>query len=158
MRPPRPPRTPPGGSLPSFPPRYSRVVRARPVVFAAVALAVAGCGASAPSAYEAHGTAKCLRKAGYEVTTDTSKLGLIPATAARGALRATEPGNNVTISFGADDAEAARIVKGYKRVQPKSMHGRIGDLLETQKNAVLLWGVMTPPQVELNKVLGCLEG
>ncbi len=121
------------------------------------ALALGGCAASKPKPYRAEGTADCLRKAGYHVLTDADRLGAVAASASLGALRASEPGNNVTISFGETQREAANITKLYRRFAPAKLARHIDDVMEVQKNAVLLWGVHTPPPDERDKVVGCLE-
>ncbi len=122
-----------------------------------LALVLGGCAASKPKPYRVDGTAKCLREAGYQVRTDADKLGAVAASASVGALRALEPGNNVTISFGETQREAANITKLYRRFAPPKLARHIDDVMEVQKNAVLLWGVHTPPPDELDKVVGCLK-
>jgi hypothetical protein len=121
------------------------------------ALVLAGCSSGEPSAYKAGSTAKCLGKQGYTVSTDESKIGVIAANAPNGGLRAHEPGNTLTIAFGANSDDAIQIAGAFKRFAPKKLRPHITDVMRTQKNAVLLWTV-TPPQVELNKVFACLKG
>jgi hypothetical protein len=125
---------------------------------AALALIVAaGCGAKEPNTYHVGGTAKCLRDAGYRVRTDAAKLGVVAAAAPLGSLRAFEPGNTLSISFGDDHREAVNISKLYRKFAPKKLRPHIDDVMEIQKNAVLLWTI-TPPSDEHDKVLGCLKG
>jgi len=124
---------------------------------ALIAFAVAGCGGNAVHTYHVDGTAKCLKDAGYRVRTDAANLGQIAAAAALGSLRAFEPGNTLTVSFGNDHQEAENISKLYRKFAPKKLRPHIDDVMEIQKNAVLLWTV-TPPTADHEKVLGCLKG
>jgi hypothetical protein len=134
------------------------VVRgAQPAAAVFAALAVAGCGAKVVKVYRVDATAKCLRDAGYRVRTDAENLGVVAAAAPLGSLRAFEPGNNVTISFGNDHREAVNISKLYRKFAPKKLRPHIDDVMEIQKNAVLLWTI-TPPSDDHGKVVGCLKG
>jgi hypothetical protein len=136
----------------------SGVVRLREIgAVALVGLAVAGCGAKNVRVYHADGSAKCLRDAGYRVRTDAENLGVVAAAAPLGSLRAFEPGNTVTISFGNDHREALNISKLYRKFAPKRLRPHIDDVMEIQKNAVLLWTI-TPPTEDHDKVTGCLQG
>jgi hypothetical protein len=133
-------------------------VRLRATGIAALAgLVVAGCGGNAVHVYHVDGTAKCLKDAGYRVNAKAERLGVIPASAALGALRALEPGNTVTISFGSDHREATNISELYRKFAPKKLRPHIDDVMEIQKNAVLVWTV-TPPTDDHEKVVGCLKG
>jgi len=121
-----------------------------------LAALVAGCNTE-PSKYKAEPTAKCLRKDGYQVTTDPKKLGVVEGHTENGGLIARHPGNAVRIAFGASSDDAPGIENGYRRFAPKNLRPHIDDVMRTQKNAVLLWTV-TPPQDEQDKVYGCLKG
>jgi hypothetical protein len=133
-------------------------VRVREIGAAAlVGLAVAGCGVTAVREYHVDETAKCLSDAGYRVRTDAANLGIVAAAAPLGSLRAFEPGNTVTISFGNDHREALNISRLYRKFAPKRLRPHIGDVMEIQKNAVLLWTI-TPPTADHDKVTGCLKG
>jgi hypothetical protein len=121
-----------------------------------LAVVAAGCNTE-PSTYKAEPTAKCLRKHGYRVTTERAKLGLVEAHAENGGLLAFHPGNALRVAFGASDEDAVGIENGYRRFAPKKLRSHIGDVMRTQKNAVLLWTV-TPPQQEMDEVFGCLKG
>ena len=137
----------------------SAVVRVRELGAAALAglgLIVAGCG-NAVRVYHVGPSADCLRDAGYRVLTDADTLGVIPAAAPLGALRALEPGNTVTISFGSDHRDALNISRLYRRFAPKKLRPHIDDVMEIQKNAVLVWTI-TPPTDDHEKVVGCLKG
>jgi hypothetical protein len=133
-------------------------VRVKHVAAAALAvMAAAGCGAKAAKTYHVDGTAKCLKDAGYRVRTDADHLGVVAAAAPLGSLRAFESANTLTISFGNDHREAVNITKLYRKFAPKKLRPHIDDVMEIQKNAVLLWTV-TPPMDDHDKVLGCLKG
>jgi len=132
-------------------------VRALLAATAVVALALAGCGATVAHVYHVDPTAKCLRDAGYRVRTDAENLGVVAAAAALGSLRASQPGNNVTISFGNDHREASNISALYRRFAPRKLRPHIDDVMEIQKNAVLLW-IVTPPADDHKKIVGCLKG
>jgi hypothetical protein len=116
----------------------------------------AGCN-SQPSTYKAQPTADCLRKLGYRVVTDPTKLGVVEAHATYGGLVAFHPGNAVRIAFGSNEEDAVGIEHGYRRFAPKKLRPHIDDVMRNQKNAVLLWTV-TPPQTEMDEVFGCLKG
>jgi hypothetical protein len=120
-------------------------------------LFLAGCSSGEPSAFKAGPTATCLNGNGYRVTTDDAKVGILAANAPNGGLRANEPGNALTIAFGQNSDDAIQIAAAFKKFAPKRLKPHIDDVMRTQKNAVLLWTV-TPPQAELNKVVGCLKG
>jgi hypothetical protein len=131
-------------------------VRARYAAAAAlIAFAVAGCGGNATHTYHVDGTAKCLTKAGYRVK--TTNLGIVADSAPLGSLRAFQPGNAVTISFGNNHREARNVSELYRKFAPKKLRPHIDDVMEIQKNAVVLWTV-TPPTADHEKVLGCLKG
>jgi hypothetical protein len=121
-----------------------------------LAVVAAGCDTE-PSKYKAEPTAKCLRKHGYEVTTEPTQLGVVEGHTENGGLIARHPGNAVRIAFGASSDDAPGIENGYRRFAPKKLRPHIDDVMRTQKNAVLLWTV-TPPQDEMDTVFGCLKG
>lgn len=129
----------------------------RVALLVGLGLLVAGCGAAEPSVYKAEGTAKCLRGAGYRVTTEDAKVGVVAAAAPNGGLLAYEPGNALTIAFGENSDDALAIQRAFRRFAPKKLRPHITDVMRTQKNAVLLWTI-TPPIEEQNKVFGCLKG
>jgi hypothetical protein len=133
-------------------------VRLRETASAAlIGLVVAGCAGNAARVYHVDPTAGCLKEAGYRVLTDPDSLGVIPSSAPLGALRAFEPGNTVTISFASRHREAMNISELYRKFAPKKLRPHIDDVMEIQKNAVLVWTV-TPPTEDHEKVLGCLKG
>jgi hypothetical protein len=131
------------------------VLRIVPLIVLASLLAA--CSSGEPSAYKAQPTAGCLGKLGYRVTTADQGVGVVAAAAPNGGLRAFEPGNTVTIAFGANQDDALQIEGAFRRFAPKKLRPNIDDVMRVQKNAVLLWTV-TPPEDEMNKVFGCLKG
>ena len=126
------------------------------LVVLALTCALVGCGNPVHSHYSVRSTAPCLSKLGYRVNTNADKLGVIESSAPDGALRASEPGNNVTIDFADNASGAAAISRAYHRFGPKKRREHIDDVLRTQHNAVLVWEI-TPPQDEGTRVLGCLK-
>jgi hypothetical protein len=129
----------------------------RLAVIVCFCLCAAGCGDSEPSVYKAGPTAKCLRGAGYRVTTNPAELGVVERNAEHGGLIAFEPGNAVRIAFAASSDDALGVERGFRRFVSDKVRPHITDVMRTNKNAVLLWTV-TPPIEELNKVYGCLKG
>lgn len=131
----------------------------RALLLAAVlAIVVAGCGGRNTSAYKAAPTAVCLEKKGFTgVTTNPNKLGFIAAFAVNGGLFARPPGpaNTLTIAFAADVKGAAATERAYTRHAPASLRPHISDVMESQRNAVLVWTI-TPSQQTLSDALGCL--
>ena len=127
------------------------------VVLVALAALIAGCAGAEPSTYKAEGTAKCLRGLDYDVTTDPLEVGVVAAAAPNGGLRASVPGNTVTIAFAENSDDALKIEGAFRRFAPKKLRRHISDVMRTQKNAVLLWTV-TPPVDDMNKVFNCLKG
>jgi hypothetical protein len=127
------------------------------VLASLLATLLAACSSGEPSTYKADPTAQCLRKLGYRVTTIDQDVGVVAAAAPNGGLRAFEPGNTVTIAFGANQDDALKIEGAFRRFAPKKLRPNIDDVMRLQKNAVLLWTV-TPPEDEMNKVFGCLKG
>ena len=132
-------------------------MRGRLVFVLALVLLGGGCSSGEPSAYKAESTAKCLQGQGFRVTTDPTKVGVIAANAPNGGLRAFEPGNTLTVAFGANSDDALGIQRAFRRFAPRKLRPHIDDVMRTQKNAVLLWTV-TPPPEEMDKVFGCLKG
>jgi len=130
----------------------------RPLVCLVTALAFVATGCnSEPSVYKAQPTAKCLSGKGYDVTTEDARVGVVAAAAPNGGLLAHEPGNALTIAFGESSDDALAIQRAFRHFAPKKLRPHIGDVMRTQKNAVLLWTI-TPPVDEQNKVFGCLKG
>jgi hypothetical protein len=102
------------------------------LVVPAVLLA-AGCGGS--KKYSLGPTRACLKKqSGLQLR---QKVDFVASTALGGAVSVVMPKNEVTISFGLDQAEAERIAAAYRRFRGKNIG--IEDVLRPKKNAVLLW-------------------
>lgn len=119
---------------------------------------MAGCGGRNTSAYTAQPTATCLEKKGFTgVTTNADKVGFIAAFAANGGLFAHPPGvaNTLTIAFAANPKGAAATEQAFTRHAPPSLRPHISDVMESQRNAVLVWTV-TPAQQILSDALSCL--
>jgi len=129
----------------------------RSLLLIVLASLLAACGGAEPAAYKASPSAACLRKLAYRVTTVDREVGVVAAAAPNGGLRAFEPGNTVTIAFGANTDDALQIEGAFRRFAPRKLKPNIDDVMRVQKNAVLLWTV-TPPEDEMNKVFGCLKG
>jgi hypothetical protein len=130
----------------------------RPLVPAAlVVLVLAGCGASRNANYTATGTAKCLPKKGFTaVSTDPLKVGFIAASADNGGLVAkSKSGNVLTIAFAADRKAAAGTETAFRRRAPKALRPHMSDIMESQRNAVLVWTV-SPTSQELADAESCL--
>jgi hypothetical protein len=126
------------------------------VVIIALPALLAACGNPVHSHYSVKSTAPCLTKLGYAVNTNAEKLGVIESSAPEGALRASEPGNNVTIDFAQDAGGAAALARAYHTFGPAKRRKHINDVLQMQHNVVLVWEI-TPPSAELQRVLGCLK-
>jgi hypothetical protein len=134
--------------------------RALPV-FAVGVLAVvaAGCGGPSTALYTAKGTAACLTKKGFtQVTTNPTKVGFIAGFAENGGVRATaKDGNELTIAFAADDTTGVTSTeKAFRRFAPAKLRPRMADIMNAERNAVLVWTV-TPSTTERDDVIGCLH-
>jgi D-alanyl-D-alanine dipeptidase len=111
---------------------------------------LAGCGGA--SSYHFAATRSCLAKAkGVRLS---HRVDFIASTASAGAFTVKFAHNQVTISFGRDNAEATQLAKGYVRVHGKNIG--IEDVLRPQHNAVMLWAAH-PSDAELGTVTGCLK-
>lgn len=104
--------------------------------------------------YERDATRECLGAAGVRV--DTRELDVVASTAAGGALHATFPGNEVTVSFGEDLEDAARTERAYRRFASAQVRPRLDHVLKRRRNAVMIWGVAPAPQDE-TRVINCLS-
>lgn len=134
--------------------------RAAPVLaIAAVAVTAAGCGARSNKPYTAKGTAPCLAKKSFtQVTTNPLKVGFIAGFAENGGLKATAgDGNVLTIAFAGDETAGVASTKmAFRRHAPPALRPRIDDIMESERNAVLVWTV-SPTTQELADVKGCLH-
>ena len=128
------------------------------VLLVAFCVAAAGCGARSSKPFTAAGSAACFTKKGFtQVTTDQAKVGFIAGFAANGGLRATAGGNNIlTVAFAEDEASAPSTEKAFRRFAPPKLRPRMADIMEAERNAVLVWTV-TPSAQELADAKGCLH-
>lgn len=127
------------------------------VLLAGVALVAAGCGARSSAPYTATGTVKCLTSKGFTgVTTNPVKVGFIAGFADNGGILARAPGGNVlTIAFAGNTAGAAQTEKAFKLHATPFYKRHMGDIMESQRNAVLVWQT-SPTQQQIDDALGCL--
>ena len=127
-------------------------------LLALVALLAVGCGVRTSKPYTAKGTAPCLRDKGFaSVSTSPAKIGFIASVAENGGLIATgASGNKVTIAFTASADDVADTQDSFKRFAPPGYRAHISDIMETERNAVLVWTV-TPDSQELDTAKRCLQ-
>ena len=120
-------------------------------------LLAAGCGARSSKPFTAKGTASCLPQKGFEhVTMDPAKVGFIAAFAENGGIRATaSDGNVLTIAFAADEAGAESTREAFKAHASPFYRRRISDILESERNAVLVW-TTAPTQQQISDAESCL--
>jgi hypothetical protein len=130
-----------------------RVAHAFGLAVTVVVLAGTAACAGGDSNYELRPTQECLREAGVAV--DTTEIDVVARTT-EGALHATFPGNEVTVSFGEDVEDAARAERAYRRFAPERLRPRLDHVLKRRRNAVLIWGVAPTPTDE-TRVLNCLS-
>ena len=124
----------------------------------AVALLAAGCGVRTSKPFTAVGTVPCLKKSGFAgVTMDPLKVGFIAAFADKGGIRATSAmGNSLTIAFTADADSTGSTEKAFRAHAPKSLRPHMSDILQVNRNAVLVW-TTTPDPAELDAATRCLK-
>ena len=122
-----------------------------------VPLVLAACGSGSTKPYTAAGTKACLTQKGFtDVTTAASKVGFIAGFADNGGLQArSATGNVLTIAFTADAGSVGGTEKAFRRAAPASLRPHMGDIMEAQGNAVLVWTV-SPTSQELSDAEGCL--
>jgi hypothetical protein len=127
----------------------------RPIVPILLAVALlAGCG-SAPPQHTLAKTRACLVDAGALIRRPAGDF--VASTATGGTIRAYlhgRKGNFVTLSFGADEDEAAAIARGYDRFHGKNIG--VADILFTDRNVTLLWK-LHPTSGDADLVTGCLK-
>jgi hypothetical protein len=131
--------------------------RLPPLAALVVALVLAGCGGRSSTPYTAAGTKECLTKNGFTgVTMDAKKVGFIAAFAGNGGIQGRSPQRNVlTIAF-ADSADSVPgIERAYRKAAPAKLRPHMSDIMEAQRNAVLVWTV-SPSQSELATAENCL--
>ena len=126
-------------------------------VLAVLALLAAGCGARSNTPYTAKGTLGCLKAKQFtDATSAPIQVGFIAGFAANGGIKATSPnGNVVTIAFTDNEAAVAGTEKAFKLHAPKALRSHIGDVMRSNRNAVIVW-TTTPASDDETKVEGCL--
>lgn len=128
------------------------------LALASLAILAAGCGARNNKPYTAKGSAACFAKKGFtHVTIDPLKVDLIAAFADNGGLRATTvDGNTLTIAFDADEASVPSTKEAFTKHAPPKLRPHMSDIMESQRNAVLVWTVSPTPD-QLAAAMGCLH-
>jgi len=128
------------------------------VALALLASVAAGCGARNSNPFTAKGSSACFAKKGFtQVTTDPLKLGFIAAFADNGGLRATaSDGNVLTVAFTADESSVASTEQAYRSHAPAKLRPRMNDIMEAERNAVLVWTV-SPTAKQLADAKSCLH-
>jgi hypothetical protein len=126
--------------------------------FLAAALFVAGCGVRTSKPYTAKGTAPCLRGKGFtSVSTSAAKVGFIASVAANGGLIATGTnGNKLTIAFTDSADDVSDTQDSFKRFAAPQYKAHMADIMETDRNAVLVW-TFTPASQDLDTAMRCLQ-
>ena len=101
-------------------------------------VALAGCsrGGAVDEPYALDPTRECLVDADLRVA-GPPPSDFVASTASGGALRVRFADIRVTLTFGADDAEAARTEQAYRRFAPRRLP--IDDVLKRDRNVVELW-------------------
>ena len=128
-----------------------------PVLAVLLVLVAAGCGARSNTPFTASGSIACIKgKHFVDVSSAPAKVGLIAAFADNGGIRATSPNNNVvTIAFTKDETAVASTQEAFKLHAPKGLRAHIGDVMRTDRNAVIVW-TTTPSSDDESAVEGCL--
>ena len=128
------------------------------VLVVAVALVAAGCGVRNSKPFSAQGTAGCLKAHGFtSVTTNPAAVGFIAAFADKGGLRGrSASGNLLTIAFTADANSTGSTEDAFRSHAPKSLRPHMSDIMETNRNAVLVW-TTTPDPDEFDAATRCLK-
>jgi len=129
----------------------------RLVPFVVVAVLAAGCGARSSAPFTASGTVACLKKKQFtHVSRNPAKVGFIAGFAANGGIVATSPaGNVVTIAFTDSADTVASTEQAFRLHAPKRLRPHIGDVMRTQRNAVIVW-TTSPSGDDESTLEGCL--
>lgn len=129
-----------------------------PLAALVILLVLAGCGGGSSAPYTAKGSAACFTQKGFTgVTTSAAKVGFIAGFAVNGGLQARSPSGNVlTIAFTDSTSAVAGTEKAYRRAAPASLRPHMSDIMEAQRNAVLVWTV-SPASQELSDAESCLH-
>ena len=128
------------------------------VSIVALCVLAAGCGARNDKPFTAKGSAACFTKKGFtQVTIDPLKVGFIAGFAENGGLKATAGNGNVlTVAFTADSTGVASTKQAFRTHAPPKLRPRMHDIMESERNAVLVWTVSPTPQ-QLADATGCLH-
>jgi len=118
----------------------------------AAVLALAGCGGK--KTYTLEPTRACLAHVSRFKLVAVPVSEVVANSATGGALRVEMSGNEVTISFGADADEAARLSRGYQKLAGTNIG--LADVLRPNRNAVLLWQAH-PTEDDESTVKHCLK-
>ena len=123
-----------------------------------VALLTAGCGVRTTKPFTAKGSVGCLKSHGFTgVTTNPDQVGFIAGFADNGGIKARSAlGNELTIAFTADAGSTASTQAAFRSHAPKRLRAHISDIMQTSRNAVLVW-TTTPDPGELATATGCLK-
>ncbi len=126
--------------------------------FVLVVLLATGCGVRTSKPYTAKGTAPCLREKGFtNVSTSPAKIGFIASVAANGGLIATGTnGNKLTIAFTDSADDVSDTQDSFRRFAAPQYRLHMADIMETDRNAVLVWTV-TPDSQDLDAAKRCLQ-
>jgi hypothetical protein len=124
----------------------------------AFALLAAGCGVRNSNPFTAKASAPCLKSHGFKhVTTKPTEVGFIAGFADKGGIRAKSPsGNELTIAFTADAGSVDSTEQAFRTHAPKSLRPHMADIMETNRNAVLVWTIAPEPN-ELQTAQVCLH-
>jgi hypothetical protein len=128
------------------------------VLVVAAALVAAGCGVRNSKPFTAQGTVGCLKGHGFTgVTTNPGAVGFIAGFADNGGIRGrSASGNVLTIAFTADADSTGPTEDAFRSHAPKSLRPHMSDIMETNRNAVLVW-TTTPDPGELDAATRCLK-
>jgi hypothetical protein len=131
--------------------------RLPPLAALLLVLVLAACGGGSSKPYTAAGTKSCLTQQGFTgVTSNPDKIGFIASFAANGGIQAkSKTGNVLTIAFADSPDDAVSTEKAFRRAAPASLRPHMSDIMESQRNAVLVWTV-SPTSQELSDAEGCL--
>jgi hypothetical protein len=127
-------------------------------VVVAVAFVAAGCGVRNSKPFTAHGTVGCLKTHGFtSVTANPLAVGFIAGFADNGGIRGrSASGNVLTIAFTTDADSTGSTEAAFRSHAPKSLRPHMSDIMETNRNAVLVW-TTTPDPGELDAATRCLK-
>ena len=125
-----------------------------------LALLAAGCGARSNTPFTAKGTLPCLRGKDFtKISSNPAKVGFIAGFAENGGLIATSPstGNTVTIAFGANEDEVPGTEGAFRKAAPASLRPHLGDVMRSDRNAVLVWTTTPTSDDDSSALNGCLS-